>query len=98
MGQELFDHQKVGPVINLDDQAVVIMPDVENQQRPELVGIRKVLPDIAEVTPNSMLGCFGPTHQFFRRIRVIGGIRFDRCRANHVHVFMLAFCEQDVNA
>jgi len=97
MWQEFFDHQEVGPVIDLHDQAVVIMPDVENQQRLELVGIRKVLPDILEVTPRSMLGCFGPTHQFFRRIRVTGSKRFDCCHANHVHVSMLAFCEQDVN-
>src|SRR6266699_3823217 len=42
VSEKFFDQQKLCPVVNFHYQAVVVMPDVENQQRLVLVGIRKV--------------------------------------------------------
>jgi hypothetical protein len=57
---EFFDHQKLCPIVNFHYQAIVVMPDVENQQRLVLVSIRKVLSDLIHLPPNGVAGCLVP--------------------------------------
>jgi hypothetical protein len=59
-GEEFFDHQKLCPIVNLHYQAVVVMPDVENQQRFILVNIRKVKANLSNIPPNGVAGCLVP--------------------------------------
>jgi hypothetical protein len=60
VSEEFFDHHKLCPIVNLHYQAVVVMADVENQQRPVLVDIRKVQANLINVPPNSVAGCLVP--------------------------------------
>jgi hypothetical protein len=60
VSEKFFDKQKLAPIVNLHYQAVVVMPDVENQQRLVLVGIRKVQANLMNVPPNSVAGCLVP--------------------------------------
>jgi hypothetical protein len=60
VSEEFFDHQKPCPIVNLHYQAVVVVPDVENQQRLVLVGIWKVQANLMNVPPNGVAGCLVP--------------------------------------
>jgi hypothetical protein len=60
MSEEFFDHQKLCPIVDHYYQAVVIVPDVENQQRLVLVGIRKEQANLMNVPPNGVAGGLVP--------------------------------------
>src|SRR5450759_2587089 len=62
VSEEFLDHQKPRPKVNLHYQAVVVMPDVKNQQRLVLVGIRKVQSNLIDVAPKGVAGCLVPPH------------------------------------
>jgi hypothetical protein len=68
VSEEFFDHPEPRPIVNLYYQTVVVVPDVENQQRLELAGIRKVQSNLINVPPNGVAGCPVPPQQFFGRI------------------------------
>jgi hypothetical protein len=75
VSEEFFDHQKSRPIVNLYYRTVVVMPDVENQQRPVLVGIRKVQSNLIHLPPNGVAGCLVPSRSFFGRLRVQSRVR-----------------------
>ena len=90
MSEEFLDHQELGPIVNLHNQAVAVVPDVENQKRLVLVGIRKTPANIVEIRPNGAAGRFGPGEQFVGRIHMKSRIPLDGRRADHVHLPILA--------
>jgi len=66
------------------------MPDVEDQQRLELVCIRKLLAHVMEIAPDGVTGSFVPSKKFLSRIRVQIRVLPDGARTGSRSRFMLA--------
>ena len=90
MGEEFLNHQELCPIVNLHNQAVIVVPDVEDQQRFVLIGIRVELANVVKIARDGAAGRFVPAHQFLRRVRVKIRVPLNGRRADHVHPLMFA--------
>jgi hypothetical protein len=86
VADKLLYHQQIGAVVHLHDQPVGVVPDVEDKERSELVGIPKIAPDIQQRLPPGLARGTLPAIQFISGIGVNASGLSNLLDADHVHV------------
>jgi hypothetical protein len=73
------------PVLNHRNEPVLVAADVEHRENTDWIGVRKIGPDIDQMSPGGSLGYAMPVQQRFQRVLVLSSEFGDGRLANYPH-------------